>query len=189
MASAPPDPPSPFYWWFVALFVAAAGGWLSWRTVQLSSKFRSRLVFGGLGVLLVVGSLAGGFKLTRGSPIHWTYYTPERLAEAQQNRKITVLVFTAAWCLNCHALEQVVLNNPRVVTLLNATNVVPIKVDLTGKSLAGSKKLLEAGRRTIPYLVVYAPDGREVFSSDAYTADQLVHALSEAAGAGRKSEN
>jgi hypothetical protein len=51
---------------------------------------------------------------------------------------------------------------------------------LKQKNVAGSKKLLEAGRRTIPYLVVYAPDGREVFSSDAYTVDQLVRALGEA---------
>ena len=97
-----------------------------------------------------------------------------------------LLEFTAAWCLNCHALEQAVLHNPRVVTLLNAANVVPIKVDITGNNVPGSKKLLEAGRRTIPFLVVYAPDGKEVFSSDAYTVEQLVRALTEA-GADLKS--
>jgi thiol:disulfide interchange protein len=186
--ATPPDPPSPFYWWFVALFIAAAGGWLSWRTLQLSPKFRWRLIFCGIGLLLIAGGLATGMKLTRGSPIHWTYYTPERLAEAQRNRKVIVLEFTAAWCLNCHALEQAVLHNPRIVRLLNSPNVIPIKVDLTGKNVSGSKKLVETGRRTIPYLVVYAPDGREVFSSDAYTVEQLVRAISEAEGADRKNE-
>jgi len=184
--ATPPDPPSPFYWWLVALFVAAAGGWLFWRTWQLTSKLHLRLLFGGIGILLIAGAIGGGLKLTGASPIHWTYYTPERLAEAQRNRKVVLLEFTAAWCLNCHALEQAVLHNPRVVTLLNSPNVVPIKVDLTGKNAPGAKKLLEAGRRTIPYLVVYAPDGKEVFSSDAYTVEQLVRAISEAEGTDRK---
>jgi thiol:disulfide interchange protein DsbD len=101
---------------------------------------------------------------------------------------VIVLEFTAAWCLNCHALEQAVLHQPRVVAALNSTNVVPMKVDLTGNNVAGSKKLVEAGRRTIPYLVVYAPGNREVFSSDAYTVDQIVEAVRQAQGADRKSE-
>jgi thiol:disulfide interchange protein DsbD len=186
--ATPPDPPSSLYWWFVALFVVAAGGYLFWRTLQLTSKLHWRVLFGGIGLLLILGGVAGGVKLTRGSPIHWTYYTPTRLAEAQRNGKVVLLEFTAAWCLNCHALEQAVLHQPRVVKLLNSPDVVPIKIDLTGRNLAGSRKLLEAGRRTIPYLVVYGRDGRELFSSDAYTGDQLVSALSEAEGADPKNE-
>jgi thiol:disulfide interchange protein DsbD len=178
--ATPPDPPSSLYWWLVGLLVAAAGGWLLWRTIQLTKKFQQRLVFGGLGLLFIALGLLLSVKLTRGSPIAWTYYTPERLAKAQQAKKITVLEFTAAWCLNCHALEQAVLHNPRVVKLLNSTNVAPIKVDITGNNIPGSKKLLEVGSRTIPHLVVYAPDGREVFRSDAYTVEQLVRAITEA---------
>ena len=180
----PPDPPSSLYWWLVVAFVVAAGGWLAWRTWQITSKPGLRLLFGGIGLLLIAASLAGGSKLTRGSPIHWTYYTPERLADAQRSGKVIVLEFTAAWCLNCHALEQAVLHQPRVVAALNSKNVVPMKVDLTGNNVAGSKKLVETGRRTIPYLVVYGPAGNEVFSSDAYTVDQIVTAVNQAQGAG-----
>src|SRR2546422_2213972 len=36
IVATPPDPASPFYWWLVALFVAAAGGYLFWRTLQLT---------------------------------------------------------------------------------------------------------------------------------------------------------
>src|SRR5438093_10837506 len=32
--TVPPDPPSPFYWLVLALFVAAVGGWLFWRILQ-----------------------------------------------------------------------------------------------------------------------------------------------------------
>jgi thiol:disulfide interchange protein DsbD len=184
----PPDPPSTIYWWFVVICGISAGSWLSWRTWRIALKAQWRLLSGGMGLALAAGSLVAGVKLTRGSPIHWTYYTPERLADAQRNKKVIVLEFTAAWCLNCHALEQAVLNNSRVVALLNAANVTPIKVDLTGNNIPGSKKLLEAGRRTIPYLVVYAPDGRETLSSDAYTVDQIVRAVSEAQGGDGKPE-
>ena len=130
-------------------------------------------------MLLIVAGLMVGFRFTRGSPIKWVYYTPERLAQAQQQKNAVVLEFTAAWCLNCHFLEKNVLHDPKVVALLNSKGVTPIKVDLTGNNTAGDKKLIDVGRRTIPYLVVYSADGKEVFSSDAYTVQQLTGALKE----------
>src|SRR5262249_12050052 len=107
------------------------------------------------------------------------YFTPERFAAARSQDKVLVLEFTAAWCLNCHALEQAVLDDPRVVKLLNSTNVVPVKVDLTGNNPAGNRKLIESGRRTIPYLVIYSAAGSEVFASDAYTVEQVVGAIQQ----------
>jgi len=53
-------------------------------------------------------------------------------------------------------------------------------VDITGSNPAGDRKLLEVGRRTIPYLVVYSASGRAVFSSDAYTTEQVVGAIQSA---------
>jgi len=58
--------------------------------------------------------------------------------------------------------------------------VTPMKVDITGNNRQGNQKLVEVGRRTIPYLVVYSPDGKQVFASDAYTVDQVLKALKEA---------
>jgi len=180
MLTKPPDPPSQAYWWAVAFFIAAAGVWLTWRTVQITSRKLFRCAFGMPGLLLIIAGFAIGTRFTRESPIHWVYFTPERLATAQHQAKVLVLEFTAAWCLNCHALEQAVLHDPRVVALLNSRNVIPIKVDLTGNNPAGNRRLIEAGRRTIPYLVIYAPDGNEIFSSDAYTVDQILDAINKA---------
>jgi hypothetical protein len=67
--------------------------------------------------------------------------------------------------------------------------VVPIKVDLTGDNPAGNRKLIEAGRRSIPYLVIYSPDGNEIFASDAYTAEQIVDAIKKAVPRGPESPN
>ena len=183
LLARPPDPPTQAYWWGVSLFVAMAGGWLAWRTFQITSRARRRVLFGATGALLVLAAVLMGVRFTKGSPIHWIYYTPERLAEAQRSGKLVVLEFTAAWCLNCLALERGVLHQPKVVQLLNSTDVAPIKVDITGKNPQGNQKLVEVGRRPIPYLIVYSPSGQEVFSSDAYTVDQLVRAIEEARSA------
>jgi thiol:disulfide interchange protein len=172
--------PGHHYWWLVAFFVAAAGGWLAWQTIHITSKVARRVVFAGLGILLMVIAATIGVRFTRSSAIHWIYYTPERLAEAQAHNRIVVLEFTAAWCLNCHALEQAVLHDSRVVDALNSSAVAPIKVDITGNNPAGDRKLAEVGRRTIPYLLIYSGSGRETFSSDAYSVKQLVTAIREA---------
>jgi thiol:disulfide interchange protein DsbD len=180
LIARPPDPPTQAYWWGVAFFIAAAGLWLAWRTIQLTPRLGGRILFAGLGVLFVVGAVVGGIRFTRGSPIKWIYYTPERLANAQKQKKVVVLEFTAAWCLNCHTLEQAVLHNQNVVQALNSEPVTPMKVDITGNNSEGNQKLVEVGRRTIPYLVVYSPEGKQVFASDAYTVDQVLKALKEA---------
>jgi thiol:disulfide interchange protein len=180
MLAQPPDPPTQAYWWVVALFVAAAGVWLAWRTFQITDRLGHRLVYGGLGVVLVVVAVAIGIRFTEGSPVKWVYYTPQRLAEAQRQKKVVVLEFTAAWCLNCHLLEQAVLHKARVFTMLNSKDVAPIKVDITGHNPEGDRKLVEVGRRAIPYLVVYSRDGKQIFASDAYTVEQLTEALKQA---------
>ena len=180
-----PDPPSRLYWWVVGVFIALAGGWLAVQTLRHAKAcVWPRVVFTGLGVLLIAGGTAMGIRLTDRGPIDWIYFTPERLEAAEMSNKVVVLEFTAAWCLNCHALEQAVLHRSEVTTLLNRDDVAAIKVDITGNNEAGSRKLVEVGRRAIPYLVIYGRDGRVVFSSDAYTVEQVTSALGTAIGTG-----
>jgi thiol:disulfide interchange protein len=178
----PPDPPSRLYWWAVALVIAGAGGWLAYRTIQLTPSSVKRGAFGGFGVLLVLIGVMLGVKMTDKGPIDWTYYTPDRMATVEQGDQAIVLEFTADWCINCLALERTVLHDPRVVALLNDPAVMAMKVDLTGNNKAGNRKLIAVGRRTIPLLIIYKPNGEEVFRSDAYTVNQIVEAITTARG-------
>jgi thiol:disulfide interchange protein DsbD len=115
--------------------------------------------------------------LTDTGPIAWAAYTPDRLERAFKEHKTVAMIFTAEWCLNCKALEQGVWGNPELVRLVSEPSVLPVKVDLTGSNPEGRKRLQAAGSLTIPLLLVYTPDGRPIFRSDFYTADQVMRAI------------
>jgi len=176
------DPPSRIYWWVVVAFSAAAGVWLLIRTIAITSHAGRRVVFGGIGVLIVAVSAFIGVEQTSKGPIAWTYYTESRLAEATTRGDVVVLEFTAEWCLNCKLLEATVLHAPEVASVLNGAGVAAIKVDITGNAKAGNKKLNDSGSVTIPFLVVLAPDGQPVFKGSEYTRQQIIDAVAAARG-------
>lgn len=85
----PPDPPTQAYWWIVAFFIAAAGFWLMWRTVQITTRTGNRVGFGIVGTLLIVAAVGLGFRFTRGSPIKWIYYTRNGWQKLRNSRKLS----------------------------------------------------------------------------------------------------
>ncbi|MEY4118196.1 MAG: Thiol:disulfide interchange protein DsbD precursor [Planctomycetota bacterium] len=176
----PPEPPSHAYWWVVSVLGTAAGAWLAWRTLKLTDKAGNRVMFGGLGVAILAISVLIGLSQTAKGPVDWTYYTPERLATAQKAGKVVVVDFTAEWCANCKTLEALVLNTPAVSKELNADDVEPIKVDLTGNNTDGNALLKASNRVTIPLLLIYARDGSLVLNATEYTPAQVLAAIEEA---------
>jgi thiol:disulfide interchange protein len=55
-----------------------------------------------------------------------------------------------------------------------------MKVDITGNNPAGKAKLKEVGTLTIPLLVIFSPNGKQLFKSDFYTAGQVYDAVTKA---------
>jgi len=178
--SSPLNPPSKLYWWPVMLFSLAAGAWLAVRTLQVASAKKIKATFTALGILVIAFSAWGAVRLTDQGPVDWVYYTEGKFKAAADERKIIVMVFTAEWCLNCKAMEQGVLHSPAIVTLFKRDSIVPMKVDITGQNPAGKAKLREVGNLTIPLLVIFAPDGRQVFKNDYYTVEQIKKAVARA---------
>ncbi len=182
LLSSPPNPPSKMFWWPVMVLIAAGGAWLAIRTLQLASQKAIKIIFVGLGLILIALPLWGAVRLADKGPIDWIHYTPERFEEALKNKKVVVMDFTAEWCLNCKALEESVLHNRQVINALSKESVIPMKVDITGNNPAGKIKLKIVGSLTVPLLVVFAPDGQTVFKSDFYTVNQVVAAIQQALG-------
>ena len=180
LVSLPPQPPSRIYWWPVTSLVAVGGIWLAYRSLRLASRKIAQIVFVGLGLILIVLPIWGALRLSVDGPIHWIYYTPQRLEDAFQQGKIVVMDFTAEWCLNCKALEQGVLRDQKITTLLASENIVPMKVDITGNNPQARAKLKEIGSLTVPLLVIFTPDGQPVFKSDFYTVNQVYEAIKKA---------
>jgi thiol:disulfide interchange protein DsbD len=187
--SSPPNPPSKLYWWPVMLFSFAGGGWLAYRTLRIASGKKIRAFFTVLGIIVIAFSAWGAVRLTDQGPIDWVYYTADRFEAATRERKVIAMVFTAEWCLNCKAMEQAVLNSPKIVALFNRDTIVPMKVDITGNNPAGKAKLRKVGNLTIPLLVIFSPDGNQVFKSDFYTVEQIQKAVTEATRIRQTSRN
>nr|MDU9044447.1 cytochrome c biogenesis protein CcdA [Candidatus Electrothrix aestuarii] len=177
LLSSPADPPGKVYWWPVMCFVFCAGGWTAWRTWKIASRKKLKYFFIVLGLLIMLASSVGVVRLTHTGPIDWTYYTTLRLEQAREERKTVVMVFTAEWCLNCKVLEKSILDNPKVIELLSDERVVPMKVDITGNNPEGKDKLKEVGSLTIPLLIVLDGEGKQVYKSDYYTAQQVLDAV------------
>lgn len=175
-----PDPPSTAYWWVVAACAIGAGAYMFARTMALAKSIRARVILGASSALIVAISVGVGVRMTDKGPIPWTYFTPERFAEALARGDAVMLDFTAEWCLNCKTLEKTVLESSPVVARIAKGGVVPMKVDITGSNDPGRAKLKEAGRVTIPFLVVYAPSGTPTLESDLYTPAQVVEAIDKA---------
>jgi thiol:disulfide interchange protein DsbD len=188
LLSSPPNPPSKMFWWPVMFLVSTAGAWLALRTLQLASRNVTKTIFVGLGLILIAVPIWGAVRLADKGPIDWIHYTPERFEAAIGQQKVVMMDFTAEWCLNCKALEEGVLHDRRIVTALAKTDVVPMKVDITGNNPDGKAKLKEVGSLTVPLLVVFSPAGQLVFKSDFYTVEQVLGAIKQAQ-AGQKTKS
>ncbi len=176
------------HWWVVGALITVAGAWLIGRVFIATPSPTKRGSFIVLGLIAILAAGAGTWELTRRDT--WIYYTPQRFEQALAEGNVVLLDFTADWCANCHLLEQTVLDTDEVAEVLASAGVVAMKVDLTGGYPDGKLKLKETGSVTIPYLVIYRPDGRIVFTANWYTAGQITDALNQAknSGAVAKSE-
>jgi thiol:disulfide interchange protein DsbD len=178
----PTDPANKMYWWVVMGLVVAAGGWLIWRTIRITPSAVRRGVFAAVGLLLIAAGSTSALALTAKGPIAWEYYNPQRFEQRVAEGKIIIMDFTAEWCANCKTLEHTVLYTDRIVELTKQPDIVAMQVDLTGNNPVGNAKLLATGRRTIPLLAIFGPDGELRWMSDFYTVQNIVDAVAEVRG-------
>jgi len=189
------------HWWVAALFVAAGALWMMYRTLQITRRTVPRTVFLIIGLLcgtaaiMFASSFTGSARekwieyeaaiAARGqgalfAPGVWNRYTPAAFASARAEGYVVVLDFTAEWCINCKALKAAVLNPDPVRSLLKSDDIVSFTVDLTDSRDPGWGFLRELGHTGIPVLAVYTPGRDTPWTSNAYTARQVLDALAQA---------
>ena len=161
-------------------FIATGGIWAAVRLLLLSRRRLVKAVCILVGLAVLAATLGGALRFTDDGPVDWVYYTEERFRHALSEEQVVVMVFSAAWCLNCKALEHSVLRTRKVVELLSLADVAPFKVDITANNPAGLARLKQTGHLTIPLIVVYGADGREEMKASFYTAHDLIVAINEA---------
>ncbi|MCG3124116.1 MAG: Thiol:disulfide interchange protein DsbD [Phycisphaerales bacterium] len=179
----PVDPPIRFFWWIIALCVILAMVLLVVRTFQITTRPAHRAVWSVVGLAFTASGVWMAVHFTDRGPIPWVAYTPERFQEATSRGQVVVLDFTAEWCLNCKALEVGVLHRPEVVKALTADDVVPMRVDLTGKNEPGGEKLKSLNWVGIPLLAITGPGQPDPQKYDTYTTATVLDAISRARGA------
>lgn len=193
------------HWWAVAGFVAAAGGWLVYRSARITRKPLAPAVFGVLSLGLAAGAVWWAAEATTERRVAWQAaeearqrqgesgaafatgiwndFSPQVLEAALATDKVVVLDFTAEWCLNCKALERAVLNADPVKPVLMSDGVIAVKADLSSRSSPGWAALSDLGQTGIPTLAVFGPGLRDgPWIANAYSSGQVMDAITRARG-------
>jgi thiol:disulfide interchange protein len=182
-----PHLPKVLHWWFVALFVVAAGAWMMFRTFQITRGPVKRAVFSLLAVVLSVAAVSWAVGQTNQAKLAeagdvWAEYTPAAFEKAIAEGNVVVLDFTAEWCLNCKVIEAAVLHREEVVKALTSPGVVALKADLTASEAPGWDKLSELKEVGIPLLAIYGPGLATPYKSNAYTVGVVLEQIEAARG-------
>lgn len=91
----------------------------------------------------------------------WETFSPERVAELQQQGIPVLIDFTAKWCLICQA-NHLALSTEDVTSRLAELGVVKMKADWTKNDPVITKELSKFGRSSVPLYVLYGTEeGKE----------------------------
>lgn len=112
--------------------------------------------------------------------INWVAYDDDRIASERERKRPVFADFTADWCVSCKANEKAVIETSGTRDLLVATNILPMKADMTDEDPVLEKEMQRLGRSGIPIYVIYYPDGTHHLLPEIITTDLLHGALKQA---------
>jgi thiol:disulfide interchange protein DsbD len=87
---------------------------------------------------------------------HWKPYSKSALETALESNKVVIVDFTADWCVNCKALESMVLQSEPILALLDEKQIVSLTGDCTREGEA-MELLLQLGSFQVPTLAIFDP--------------------------------
>ena len=138
---------------------------------QLGSLIRLTLVVGLLGFYAFSPSYLSMKDRDGGEKISDQYFASvqsvndlDQLIEtAKNNQQISLLYFTADWCVSCKTLEKNTFNNEDFLKLLGQINAM--KVDVTANNIDDKKLMKQFNIFGPPTIVMISKKGNEIQSS------------------------
>ena len=88
--------------------------------------------------------------------IRWEPYDPQKIASYGQD-KITLVNFTADWCITCKTNERLTFANSNVMKVLKEQDVRMVKADWTKYDPEITRVLQQYNQAGVPFYLLYKP--------------------------------
>ncbi|WP_423188038.1 protein-disulfide reductase DsbD family protein [Alishewanella sp. d11] len=166
-----------------AVALAAAcwlwGHWQVTRTGKPAPLFALLLLVLALWLawLAVPASQTPAVASDQPQAVHWQPYSPEKLAQLQQQGKPVLVNMTADWCITCLVNERVALNTEASKAALALYDVTYLKGDWTRRDATITAYLHQYQRDGVPLYVLYWPGQPPAVLPQILTPDTLRQTL------------
>ena len=160
--------------------------------MRITEPSRGSTVAPGDAIIGIASSAGLSYAMTRPSGIPWIAFyktaagsniIQKAIDDARASGKFVVVKFTANWCVNCHVIEETVFNSSTGVKLMNRSDVVAIKVDLSRGNEEGFEVLKRlSGGTGIPFSIFFRPGQEPVAFNSFFKVSDLKRALDPKAG-------
>jgi len=188
-----PEAARGFVYFLVAVSVAC---WLIGRYGSAIHETVQRRVTRLVAMAIAVGALVGFVDLEEASlntvrgdlagpvvvdeKIAWRSFDSALVYEALAAGRPVFMDYTADWCMNCKANERLFIETPQVREVLERTQIIPMKADLTVENEEIRAWLEPFPYSGIPVYVIYLPDETYDLLPQTITTELLVRRLGQA---------
>ncbi len=166
------------------LLVLGFGAWLlgTYHDSRWPLPFTIALAIGGW-FLFVQGKVnvaadTGAAEVANTEGINWEPFSIPRIREALESGQPVFVDFTAKWCLNCKAYENLVINTHAVTVAFRAKNIVTMRADYTNRPAVIDAQLKKCGRAGVPLYVFFRKRG-DYWLADGLTQSSLLEQLNK----------
>jgi suppressor for copper-sensitivity B len=87
----------------------------------------------------------------------WQPFDPEAIQKHVAEGKFVFVDVTAEWCVTCAVNKKLVMNDPQILAILTAPNVIAMRADWTKQDAHITEFLQSYGRYGIPFNVIFGP--------------------------------